>query len=165
MKKYLNKCVSFKLKGLKDSVEGIVLAIGKDYTLLAYNPADYQLDGYMILNHKYITGYRREEQEKFKQKIFDVKGYETVEVPLDNIDNLLLYLTYHYGVFGMNRKGRKGKFVLGRVHEINDDELVLKSLNPDGKWKGWHEFPIGNILTIFFDSDYINSLKLIAKEK
>ena len=41
----------------------------------------------------------------------------------------------------------------------------MDNLNPKGKWEGQMKFRIGDIRTIEFDTDYINSLKLVSTNK
>ena len=38
----------------------------------------------------------------------------------------------------------------------------MDNLNPKGKWVGQMKFKVGDIRTIEFDTDYINSLKLVS---
>ncbi len=41
----------------------------------------------------------------------------------------------------------------------------MDDLNPKGKWEGQMKFRNGDIRVIEFDTDYINSLKLVSTKK
>ena len=53
---------------------------------------------------------------------------------------------------------------LGKLIEINDDELVIDFLGTEGKFDGEMAFKQSKVRVIEFDTDYINSLKLIVEE-
>jgi hypothetical protein len=54
---------------------------------------------------------------------------------------------------------------LGKVKKIKGAELKIDYLNPKGIWSSsMPTYKLGNIRTIEFDTDYVNSLKLIAKK-
>ena len=54
---------------------------------------------------------------------------------------------------------------MGRLKSIDNKELVMDDLNPKGKWEGQMKFRGGDIRVIEFDTDYINSIKLVSTTK
>jgi hypothetical protein len=51
---------------------------------------------------------------------------------------------------------------LGRLTSIDEKELVIENLDPKGKFTGERTFKVKDIRSVEFDTDYINSLKLVA---
>ena len=48
--------------------------------------------------------------------------------------------------------------------ELDEDELVLDFLGTEGEFEGEMAFKLNKIRVIEFDTDYINSLKLVVEE-
>jgi hypothetical protein len=166
-KKHIGELVSVKFSDRKNPVAGFVIDSNEDWTLLKYNTADYVMDGYIIYRHKNIEGIRREEEEKFREKVIKLKGLAPSpkeKTPLTDLPAILKYLTKKFGVFQFYTKSEKACY-LGRVNSIDDKILVLDFLNPKGKWDGKMKFKLNEIREIEFDTDYINSLKLVSKTK
>ena len=143
-KKYIGQLVSIKYSDRPTSIFGFVIAYNDDWTLLKYNPFDYIVDGYIILRHKNIEGFRRDAKEKFREKVIMLKKQhlpDFSDFPLTDLETILTSLTKKYGIFQFDLKTEKACY-LGKL------KLLTKSK-----------------LTIEFDTDYINSLKLISKKK
>jgi len=168
-KKHIGQLVTIKFKFINEdqNFRGYVVDYNQNWTLLKYNPTDFIREGYVILNNKYTISYNRGEKERFVEKILNLKGNKVNEkdlIPLDNLETILNYLTKKYSVFQFSMRTNKTCW-LGKVDKIKGDNLKLNYLTPRGKWeKNWN-FTMGNIRTIEFDTDYINSLKLIANKK
>jgi hypothetical protein len=145
-----------------------MIDFNEHWTLLKYNPSDYLIDGYIILNNKYVTEYKRDNEERFKQKILDLKGQRSKNkerFTLGDTASILNYITNKYGIFDFNMRTNT-KCWLGKVKKIKGMELKIDYLDPKGIWSNrMPTFKLGNIRTIQFDTDYINSLKLIAKKR
>ncbi|MDQ3109360.1 MAG: hypothetical protein M3R17_05655 [Bacteroidota bacterium] len=164
-KKHIGELISVKFKDRKNPAYGFVIDYNEEWTLLKYNTVDFLLDGYLIFRHKNIEGIRRNEEEKFIEKVIKLKGLAPSQketIPLTDIGTILKFLTKKFGVFQFYTKSEKACY-LGRVNTIDDKNLVLDFLNPKGKWDGKMEFRLNEIREIEFDTDYINSLKLISK--
>jgi hypothetical protein len=168
-KKNIGRLLSFRFKYIDEETKywGYVVDYNDDWTLLKYNITDYVRDGFIILKNKYILEYELSDTEKFKQKILDLKGNQVTgndKIPLDNISVILNYLSEHYGIFQFNMRTNKSCW-LGRVGKIDKQDLEIDYLTTKGLWKGQMTFKLGNIRTIEFDTDYINSLLLVGKAK
>jgi hypothetical protein len=156
--------ISIKFTDRKSPIYGFVIDYNNDWTLMKYNVVDYEIDGYIIFRHKNIEGYRKSEDEKFREKVLTLKklGLKRNEkIPITDLQSILSYLMKKYGVFGLYTKSESA-FYIGRLKSLDSRYLVIDFLDPKGKWKGKMKFRPGDIRTIQFDSDYINSLKLVA---
>ena len=74
------------------------------------------------------------------------------------------FLAIKYEVFQIAKKSDKAVY-LGKLIEINQEELVIDFLGAEGKFDGEMSFKLSKIRVIEFDTDYINSLKLVINEE
>jgi hypothetical protein len=163
-KKLTGQLVAIKFTDRKEPIHGFVIDYNDDWTLLKYNPGDYLLDGYIILRHKNIWGYRRGAEEKFKEKIIKLKKQQPTDkemVPISDLKTILTYLSGKFGVFNLFTKSESTCYP-GKLKSIDSKLLVIDSLDTNGKWKGKIKFKPNEIRIIEFCSDYLNSLMLVA---
>ncbi len=166
-KKHIGQLVSVKFTDRKTPIYGFVVDYNDDWTLMKYNPVDFVIDGYIIFRHKNIQGFRRDTDEKWREKVIGLKGLKSTDkeiVPITDLESILKYLTDTFGVFQVYTKSESACYV-GRLKSIDNRDLLMDSLSPKGKWEGQMKFKIGAIRIIEFDTDYINSLKLVASSK
>lgn len=164
-KRYVGRLVSVKFIDRKRPIEGLVVDYNDDWTLMKYNPVDYVIDGRVIFRHKNIKGYRVSAEEKFREKVILLKGIavkKTDLVSLADLESILRYLTDKYGLFQLYTKSETVCYV-GRLKSIDEKQLVIAYITPKGKWDGTMTFKPSDIRVIEFDTDYLNSLKLVAK--
>ena len=167
IKKYIGQIVSFKLKDRKELISGYIIDYNDDWTLLKFNPVDYIIDGYVILRNNNIKAFCREEDEKWREKVINLKGLKPNNndlIPLTNLENILTYLTDKFGIFQVYKKSGNACY-LGRLKSIESEKLVMDDIDTKGKWTGKLKLKTIDISVIEFDTDYINSLKLILKTK
>lgn len=167
MKKYVGKLISLKFEDRKDAVYGFVIDYNEQWTLMRHNVVDYVLDGYIILAHKKVKGWRRSEEEKFREKVIKLKGYGTEMergVPLTSLESILGTLSKRYGVFQFTTKDESVCY-LGRLISVDEKKLTINFLDSKARWTGKRTFKVKDIRSIEFDTDYINSLKLIATKQ
>ena len=69
-----NNLYSFKIKGFVNKSRGIFLQVGEDWLLIKSLFADYILDGYQLLNKKYILSINQSEGDIFTQKVLTANG-------------------------------------------------------------------------------------------
>jgi hypothetical protein len=166
-KKYIRQLVSVKFTDRKSPIYGYVVDYNNDWTLMKYNPVDYIIDGYLIFRHKNIEGFRRDVEEKWREKVINLKGLQPKDkdiIPLNDLETILKYLSETYGAFQVYKKSETACY-LGRLKTIDNKEIIMDELNPKGKWYGKMKFRTGDIRVIEFDTDYINSLKLVSTTK
>jgi hypothetical protein len=70
------------------------------------------------------------------------------------------YLTEKHGVFQFETKSEKACY-LGRLIHIDSKELITEFMDPEGKWDSKMTNRPGDVRVIEYDTDYINSLKLV----
>jgi hypothetical protein len=169
-KKHLGQLLTFKFEYSNEIVNysGYLIDYNYDWVLLKYNKVDYVVDGYIILKNKHVLAFKRDESEKFKQKILDLKGQKPKDkekIPISDITTILTYISDKFRIFQFNMRVDSTCW-LGTVKKITGSDLKIDYLTPRGTWtNNMPPFKLGNIRTIEFDTDYINSLKLIAKKK
>jgi hypothetical protein len=164
MKENIGHLITIEFTDKKESVSGFIIDYSENWILLKLNPVDYLIDGYIIVKNKNIKSFIRTEREEFTEKVIRLKGLSfngDNKVPLNNLSNILEYLTSNYGVFQIATK-RESASYLGRLVTIDNEELAIDFLDTRGKWKDEILFNPKKIRIIEFDTDYINSLKLIA---
>lgn len=165
MKKYIGQLNRLTFKDMKP-IDGIVIDYNDDWTLMKANPFDYVIDGFVIIRNKNIKEFQRGDREKWIEKVIKLKGQGKpgpVKVPLDNLEKILKSLTKKYGVFTLETK-EDGISWLGRFKSIDDKLLIIDYFNTRGKWDGQQDFKVNDIRMIEFDTDYINSLKLVSEK-
>jgi hypothetical protein len=166
-KKYIGQLVSVKFTDRKTPIDGYIVDYNDEWTLMKYNPVDYIIDGYIIFRNKNIESYRRDKDEKWREIVINLKGLQPSEkdvIQINDLENILRYLTDNFGVFQVYTKSETACY-LGKLKSIDKKEFLIDSLNPKGKWDGQMKFKNGEIRVIEFDTDYINSLKLVLDKK
>ncbi|HNR19712.1 MAG TPA: hypothetical protein PKN75_12390 [Bacteroidia bacterium] len=166
-KKHIGQVISVKFTDRKEPICGFVVDYNDDWTLMKYNPVDYVIDGYIIFRHKNIEGYRRDTDKKFRERVIKLKGLEPTDkdiIPLTDLTTILTYLSDKFGAFQLYTKSDSACY-LGRLKTCDSKLFVIDFLSTTGKWDGQMEFKNGDIRVIEFDTDYINSLKLVSTDK
>ena len=79
------------------------------------------------------------------------------------MSTILNYIKNKYGIFQIVKKSPKSVY-LGKLIEVNDEILTIDFLDIRGAFGGELSFNPEKIRVIEFDSDYINSLKLVSEE-
>jgi hypothetical protein len=162
-KKHINKCIEFKVMGRKETIKGILLDYSNDWTFLANNPVDFVLDGFVLVRNARITKYRVQSSASVESKILalKMKKRKVPKVELDTTIGLIKSLSAKNRVFSVHNKGKES-FVIGKVLKLAEDSFGLRLLNTKAIWSGTTFFKISDFDLIEFDSDYINSLVLLA---
>ncbi len=166
-KQYVGRLISIKYTDRKTPIAGYVVDYNAEWTLMKSNPVDYVIDGSVILKHKNVEGFRSSADEKFREKVIELKGIKlkkTDLVPLADLGSILGHLTKKYGLFLLYTKSETACYV-GRLDSIDRKKLVIESLNTKGRWEGRMKFRPNDIRVIEFDTDYLNSLKLISDSR
>lgn len=165
MEKYLKQLISIKFDDKKLITTGFLIDYSSDWILLKSNPVDYVIDGYVILRNKNIKTISRDEAEIFTEKVIKLKGFEIEDrdtIPLFNLTSILTFLNDKYEVFQIATKREKAVY-LGKLIEISEEELIIDFLETRGDFGGEMNFNPNKIRVIEFDTDYINSLKLVVE--
>jgi hypothetical protein len=104
-------------------------------------------------------------KKKYIKQLISIKFSDRKEAiegfVIDYTENWILkYLTAHFNVFQLYPKEEKICY-LGKLQFIDNQKLIIDYLNPKAQWDGQMEFLPRDIRIIEFDTDYVNSLKLV----
>jgi hypothetical protein len=164
-KKYIKQLISIKFTDRENAIDGYVVDYNEDWILMKNNPVDYLIDGYIVVRNTNIESFNRDTDEKWKEKVIKLKGLEPTEndiIPISDLETILKYLTENFGIFQIQTKSESECF-LGRLKSIDSKKVIIDDLNTKGNWDGEMTFVTSEIRTIEFDTDYVNSLKLVLE--
>lgn len=165
MKSLKGKFVSFKYRDRKDIISGYLIDYNNDWTLIKYNPVDYLIDGYLILKTDKILKYKRDDYEKFREKVLKAKNLIPTDkdiFPIADLAESLQLISDRFGAFKIEKKDDTICFI-GRFVKMTKENLVIQEMDAKAKWVETDKHKLKSIRTIEFDSDYVNSLILYSK--
>ncbi|MBN1185577.1 MAG: hypothetical protein JXB49_25045 [Bacteroidales bacterium] len=165
MKDLKGKFVSFKYRDRKDIISGYLINFNNDWTLIKYNPVDYVIDGYLILKTDKILKYKRDDYEKFREKVLKAKNLVPTDkdiFPITDLSETLQLVSDRFGAFKIEKKDDTVCFI-GRLVKITKEDLIILEIDAKAKWGETEKYKLKSIRTIEFDSDYVNSLILYSK--
>ncbi len=163
----VGQLVSIRFTDRKESIRGFVIDHNDEWILMKHNPVDYVIDGCIIVRNKNIRVISREKEEKFVEKIMILKGVKLTYldvIPLTGIVGILTYLTQYFKVFQFEKRAESSCY-LGKLSALDSRHLVMDSMNPQGQWDGQIHCRPKDIRVIEYNTDYINSLKLVTSVK
>ena len=167
MDNYLRQLISIEFEDRKEIFSGFLIDYTNDWILIKNNPVDFIIDGYVILKNKNIKSITRDGDNIFTESVIRLKGLKTNSdeiIPLRDLSSILTFITNRYGIFQIAKKSEKAVY-LGKLIKLDDEELVIDFLETRGKFGGKLSFNPNKIRVIEFDTDYINSLKLLVDER
>lgn len=165
-KTFINEVISIKYNDWEEPISGMVIDYNEDWTLLAKNPNDYMHDGYIIVNHQNLDGYKKDEMEELVEKVFKMKGIDKnlPTLSLDDVETILNHLSKEYQLFSIQLATQEESCYVGIVRSISNGQLALQSIDIDGRWDEDEELiNLKEIRTIEFDTDYLRSLLMLNK--
>jgi hypothetical protein len=165
MEQYLRQLVSILFSDKKEIFTGFLIDYSDDWILLRNNPIDFILDGFVILKNKNVEAIERDEELEFNEKVIRLKGLKTSSddiIPIKDLSTILNYIHNQYGLFQIVKKSAKSVY-LGKLIEVNEEVVTIDYLDIRGSFGGELSFNPEKIRVIEFDTDYINSLKLVAE--
>lgn len=166
MENYLRQLVSIEFLDKKEVYTGFLIDYSDDWVLLKNNPVDFIIDGFVILKNKNIERIYRDQDHEFTEKVIRLKGLKTNAkdiIPIRDLASIINFVDKKYGVFQIAKKSATSAY-LGKLIRLNDEELIIDFLDTKGQFGGELNFNPEKIRVIEFDTDYINSLKLVAQE-
>ncbi|MFV8366690.1 hypothetical protein [Flavobacterium sp. XS1P27] len=167
MEKYVRQLISIEFEDKKDVFSGFLIDWTEDWILLKNNPVDFIIDGYTILKNKNVKSIIQDKDHEFTERVIKLKGLKTSAeeiIPLKDLHSIITFLAKKYEIFQITKKSDKAVY-LGKLIDLNEKELVIDFLGTEGKFDGEMSFKQNKIRVIEFDTDYINSLKLIVDEE
>lgn len=166
MEQYLRQLVEIEFQDKKEIFTGFLIDYSDDWILLRNNPVDFILDGFVILKNKNIEAVNRDHDLAFNEKVIRMKGLQINSediIPIRDLASIMKYVSEKYGIFQIAKKSSKSAY-LGKLIDFTDEELTIDFLDTKGQFGGELSFNPEKIRVIEFDTDYINSLKLIVRE-
>lgn len=166
MEKYLRQLISIEFDDKKDIFSGFLIDWTEDWILLKNNPVDFIIDGYTILKNKNVKSIIQDKDHEFTERVIKLKGLKTSAeeiIPLKDLSSIINFLANKYEIFQIAKKSDKAVY-LGKLIELNDEELIIDFMGTEGEFEGEMSFKLDKIRVIEFDTDYINSLKLIVNK-
>lgn len=166
MEQYLRQLISIGFTDKKEIFTGFLIDYSDDWILLKNNPVDFVIDGFVILKNKNIEAIERDQELEFTEKVIRMKGLKTNAddiIPIRDLASIVNFITLKYGIFQIAKKSAKSAY-LGKLIELNDEELTIDFLDTKGYFGGELSFNPEKIRVIEFDTDYINSFKLVVAE-
>jgi hypothetical protein len=167
MEKYLRQLISIVFEDQKEIFTGFLIDWTEDWILLKNNPVDFIIDGYTILKNKNVKSIIQDEDYEFTERVIKLKGLKTNAeeiIPLNDLSSIINFLASKYEIFQIATKSDKAVY-LGKLIEINDEELIIDFLGAEGTFDGEMSFKLNKVRVIEFDTDYINYLKLVIAEE
>jgi hypothetical protein len=167
MEKYLRQLISIVFEDKKEVFTGFLIDWTEDWILLKNNPYDFIIDGYTILKNKNVKSIIQDEDYEFTERVIKLKGLKTSAdeiIPLRDLPSIIDFLAAKHEIFQIAKKSDKAVY-LGKLMELNEEELIIDFLGTEGKFDGEMSFKLSKIRVIEFDTDYINSLKLVINEE
>ena len=167
IKNLVGKLITIRFTDRKDPIRGFVIEHNDEWILMKHNVVDYVIDGCIIVRNKNIKSIRREKEEKFIENILFLKGMKLTYmdvIPLTGIVSIMSYLTEYFKVVEIETKSENACY-LGRLKSLESKVLVIDYLNTRGRWDGEMKLRPGDIRVIQYNTDYINSLKLVLKQE
>jgi hypothetical protein len=167
MEKYLRQLISIEFDDKKEIFSGFLIDWTEDWILLKNNPVDFIIDGYTILKNKNVKSIIQDKDHEFTERVIKLKGLKTSAeeiIPLNDLSSIINFIANRYEIFQIATKSDKAVY-LGKLMELNEKELLIDFLGTEGKFEGEMSFKQNKIRVIEFDTDYINSLKLIVDEE
>lgn len=166
MEKYIRQLITIQFEDKKENFSGFLIDWTEDWILLKNNPVDFIIDGYTILKNKNVKAIIQDKDHEFTERVIKLKGLKTSAeeiIPLHDLSSIIHFLASKYTIFQIVTKSDKAVY-LGKLIELNEEELVIDFLGTEGQFDGEMSFKPKKIRVIEFDTDYINSLKLIVDE-
>lgn len=158
----------FEMKGWESPIAGVVESVGLEWILIKHIVGDYALDGYSLIQKKYIKTYIHDEDVSFTEGILIAKGIMDLccpySIPLDTQTDPFTWLKEQDAVVQFNPKDDTICYI-GKVGDMTKRFFQLISMDPRGHWDTFfYKYTYATIKSIDIDPDYVNSL-LIYNEK
>lgn len=159
-----------QLTGWETDEVGLWVAESPEWLLLRHIPADYVVDGYVLLRKAHIRGRRPGEHHEQVALVLQLKGVEA-KAPagfefLPGVE-MLRWVEQHYNLVEVADEEESSFF--GWLNEADPVQFWLDFLTPEGELDARdpddEPFLLADVQLIRFGTDYFNSLKLLWQHR
>jgi len=160
------RLLEFKISRYHEIIKGIYISESNDWYYIQNNIVDYVLDGYKILNKKFIREIKEVREDCFDWKVLNIKykSYHN-QMPINDYLTTFSYLQKENKLIGLGLESEK--FILvGKIKTINNKSFAFDKIGTNTQHLEVETIRYDNIRFISIDTDYLNSLELyIAQSK
>lgn len=159
------KVESFKIKGWKEGVIGVLIEENDDWVLIGDISSDYHVDGFALLRKSKI---KKRETKAWEEQVALVLSLQKYEPSLrkgfkfGTVKSMLTWIEKSYGLFAFQDKLEESMEV-GTMEDLKGNVLGLNFLMTDGRYDEdfIYDYKVKQIRKISFDSQYLNALGLL----
>ena len=157
-----------QLADFENYVAGLWLAENDDWILMRHLPGDYAVDGYVLVAKAHIVARGVDQKRHQIARVLKLKGI-TAAVPegftFGSLVDMLRWIEQRYKLFQI--QDEEDTCFCGQLRDHDETHYRLNSLSPRAKldldYDVW--FAFADLLTVEFDTDYLNSLLLLWQDK
>lgn len=148
-----------KISRRPDLVYGVFVKDFDNWLLIEENIVDYVLDGFSIINKKYIKSVLEAfKKDSFESKVFINKIVLESYNKYLSIDDIIMFLNNSKKAIGIELESSSYTLV-GKINKLNDDFLILDMYSSKGKFLEETKIKFSTIRKINFDTDYLKSIE------
>lgn len=159
------KIETYKIKGWKEKLYGLVIDENDKWILVKHIPVDYVIDGFILYRKKFIKIRKPHKKAEIIAKVLKLKEIK-IEKPQDfefkDVLELLKWSENKYGLFEF-KDNLENELFYGKVSNNAKNLLTIDMILSNGNIEKEYdyEFELGQIRTIAFESDYFTSIVLL----
>jgi hypothetical protein len=161
MENYKDRLIELKLRGYEPFI-GVFLNFGEEWIIIRNISGDYIIDGFKLINRKYILNIQLVEEEPIRT-ITDIKhsGFQyKLGLNLDSTTALLQSLLNEKTLLLITLYDENAAYV-GLIDTVNQKSLILHDLSSRGEFTNYNVgYKYQSIRVIEIKTDYLNSLDL-----
>ncbi|MEI6864675.1 hypothetical protein [Flavicella sp.] len=158
-----NQVYSILLEDWDEEITGVFVTEGKEWILLLDNQNDFILEGLRFVNKARLDEVLRDDDEKFKEKVFS-KKYSDFSLPnsynLNDTAKLLQQIKEENKLLHFDMEDEE-EIIVGLIENIYDDKFELKALTSEAEWGENLISEFRELSTLAIDNDYLKSLNLL----
>ncbi len=163
------KVETFKIKGWKEKVTGILISENENWILVNHIPVDYALDGFKLYRKKFIKKRISGASEKKVERVLNLKNKKTPELKdfkFNDVLNTLKWSEKTYGLFEFQDK-KETELFYGKINRAENDNLIIDMIKSNGQIENDYdfEFSLNKIRSITFETDYFESIRLLMTDE
>lgn len=148
-----------KISRRTDLVYGFFVKDYNNWILIEENIVDYVLDGFSLINKKYIKSVEEAfEKDSFEYNVFknkiDIRAYDK----LLGVDEIFMFLFKNNLTISIELESSSYTLV-GKINKLNDDFFIFDMYSSKGKFLEEKKIKFSIIRKINFETDYLKSIE------